>query len=304
MDKVKSPLVPASKVSLLETVPADKLIKAWKTYYDIEVTEEFHGIENIFLYRCETSQLDFFTPSSVAGSDQLYHNLRRLDWFYMPEKWEFDEAIKDIAGCRSILEVGCGPGFFIEKAMKNFNGRTIKGIDMSKSSIENAISRNLPVEKAGVKEILDRGDRFETVCSFQVLEHIDQPYDFLDALVKLIKRGGRLILCVPNKESFLKHQDNILDMPPHHMTKWNVFTFKYLEKLFPLRLTRISFEPLAKYHIHGYVDAYNHYWRESLLFLKQFTTMSRLNWIKNFLEKSGLYRLLRGQSLYVVFEKL
>jgi SAM-dependent methyltransferase len=304
MASVPSPLVPTSITHLLDTFQVAKLIDDWQATFEIDISSELNGIEEISLYRCQASQLDFFVPASAAGSEQLYRDLRKFDWFYMPEKWEFEEAFKDLVGCKRILEVGCGPGFFVEKATKKLKGSMVKGIELSEAAIQKALQKNLPVEQVDLQELVTRGEIFDAVCSFQVLEHINQPRDFLEAMVKVLAPGGSLILCVPNKDSFLRYRYNLLDMPPHHMTRWNSFTFKYLEKLFPLKIVRMSFEPLARYHIYGYVAAYSKYWRAKLPVGRYFLSEPRLRKIANILEKSGLHRFLRGQSLYVLFERL
>ena len=56
----------------------------------------------------------FYTPSELAGSASLYEQLQKFDWYYMPEKWEFRQALSWIQaehGVRRLLEVG-GRGFF------------------------------------------------------------------------------------------------------------------------------------------------------------------------------------------------
>ena len=304
MANAPSPLVPTSTTHLLDTFQATKLIDDWQAILGIDISSELNGIEKISLYRCQVSQIDFFTPASAAGSDQLYRNLQKFDWFYMPEKWEFEEALKDLVGCEKILEVGCGPGFFVEKATKKLKGSSVKGIELSEATIQKALQKNLPVERVDLQELVARGEIFEAVCSFQVLEHVNQPRDFLEAMIKVLAPGGRLILCVPNKDSFLQYQYNLLDMPPHHMTRWNSFTFQYLEKLFPLKIVQMRFEPLAQYHISRYVESYAQHWCTKLPVLRRFLSGARLRQISDILERSGLCRLLRGQSLYALFKKL
>ena len=304
MASVPSPLVASSWSHLLETFQAVKLIEEWQTSFGIDISDELDGIDEISLYRCEASILEFFTPASAAGSDQLYQKLQRLEWFYMEGKWEFEEAIKDIVGCKKILEVGCGPGFFVEKAIRELRGSLIKGIELTESTLNNALKRNLPVERVDLLELVERGEVFDAVCSFQVLEHVSQPRDLLQAMVQVLAPGGRLIVCVPNRDSFLRYQYNLLDMPPHHMTRWNTTTLRFLEKVFPLRVKRINFEPLAHYHINGYVTAYGQCMRSKLPLGRYFFSESRLQKLADVLEKSGLYRFLRGQSLYALFEKL
>lgn len=296
---MKSPLSLNATTRLIESYEPRKLREDWQRAFEIDISPELKGVEKIHLYHCEDSQLDFFLPESVAGSERLYEALQKFDWFYMPDKWEFEEAMKDLADCESLLEVGCGQGFFIEKALKYLKCKSVKGIEFSDEAVKKARSKDLPVVKATLKELIDKGETFDAVCSFQVLEHISSPRPFLEEVLKVLKPGGALIMCVPNKGSFLKYQYNILDMPPHHMTRWCLDTFKYLEKIFPLKLHKSSFEPLAEYHIDGYVNAYGRN------ICRRFPVPSVVfNSFSNFLKITGLYRFCRGQSLYVRLTKL
>jgi SAM-dependent methyltransferase len=300
----RSPLVPGSTTLLVEVFRVGDLIARWKAAFDIDISEELAGLEEIALYRCEDSQLDFFVPASAEGSPQLYEQLGRLDWFYMPEKWEFEEGIRDLRGCDRILEVGCGPGFFLEKAEHHLTASTVKGTETNQSLVHRAVGRGLNVEQLELGALAARGEVFDAVCSFQVLEHAAQPRTLLSSMVSLLSSGGKLIICVPNKSSFLKHQCNLLDMPPHHMTRWSSYTLRYLERVFPLRLLSIRHEPLAPYHTRGYVTAYADYLCAKVPALRMVLSQPRTPTIARMLENSRLRRRLRGQSLYAVFERI
>jgi hypothetical protein len=57
---------------------------------------------------------------------------------------------------------------------------------------------------------------------------------------------------VPNAAVAVKldpERTGLLDQPPHHMSHWDEQVFYYLEKILPLKVRSVAFEPLAKYHI-------------------------------------------------------
>ncbi len=209
-----------------------------------------------------------------------------------------------MSGCQRILEVGCGSGLFLEEIVRQLPGSSVMGIELSEWAVQQARQKNLPVEKMDLQALIDRHETFDAVCSFQVLEHVSQPRALLESLVTLLSPGGKLVLGVPNKDCFLKHQYNLLDLPPHHMTRWGDFTFMYLEKLLPLKLVRVSLEPLAKYHIKGYVSAYAQYWHAKFPLMQFLLSNRRVDDLSRMIEKTGWYRFLRGQTLYALFERL
>jgi SAM-dependent methyltransferase len=298
-----SPLVPTAPVRLLSKIRTAHLIDDWKKSLGVDIADLLEGIEEIFLYRCQESQVDFFMPAEAEGPPEFYEKLRKFDWYYMAEKWEFDQALQDLKGSRRILEVGSGPGLFVEKVLRESKGSCIRGLELSAAAFQEAHRKELPVEQRDLQEVAAKGETFDAVCSFQVLEHVPQPRRFLETMVKVLSPGGKLILCVPNKDGYLKHEYNLLDLPPHHMTRWNAFTFKFLERLFPLKLKTIRREPLAHYHIPGYVWGYADYWSSRVPPFANLFSEGRRRWLSKFLERSGFHRYLRGHSLYVVFEK-
>ena len=244
---VRSPLTGNQKVDYISNISSIDIIQEWKSRYEIDVSEEFRNIDTIHLYRCQESKLKFFMPLSVAASDRLYHELERFDWYYMEDKWEYEMAVRDLHGCKRVLEVGCGQGEFIERLIEN-DKFDVLGIEINERAVSRALKKGLPVVKTEIENINEFG-KFDGVCMFQVLEHIPQPKRFIEIILQNLKTGGVLIFSVPNADSFLKYSKlNILDMPPHHMTRWSTYTIRYLQHLFPVKLLKVSEEPLAQYH--------------------------------------------------------
>jgi SAM-dependent methyltransferase len=300
----ESPLVPGAPVRLLSRIPASQLITDWKKSMGIDIAGLLGGIPEILLYRCQASQVDFFLPPEAAGTPEFYEELRKFDWYYLAGKWEFNEALRDLAGRQRILEVGSGTGFFVEMAGRELKGAKVQGIEFNENAVSQAREKELPVVQMDLDELGRRGETFDAVCGFQVLEHVHHPRELLAAMVQILEPGGVLVLSVPNRDSFLRHQYNLLDMPPHHMTRWNGGVLAYLSRLFPLRLLGLRFEPLAPYHISGYVAAYGEYWRAKVPFLGRPLSEERLGRLADFIRQRGLNRFLRGQSLYGVFQRL
>ena len=146
---------------------------------------------------------------------------------------------------------------------------------------------------------------FDAVCTFQVLEHVPEPRKFLRSLIKLLKPKGKLIISVPNSESFPKYcQNNLLDQPPHHMTQWCQETFNSLTSIFPIQANRFRIEPLAEYHINWYtsiqLSRLPKIWRSQRLAHRAATLV-----LKAILKYSPSIRtLISGHTLYVCFEKI
>ncbi len=299
---VVSPLTGSADVTLLETIPAAQLICDWQQIYRIDITNELHGHPEIQMYLCNQSGLRFFYPFDTAGSGQLYAQLQQFDWYYMPDKWEHQVARNDLAGSSKILEVGCGSGHFINSSRQR--GLNIQGIELNETAVREAQSRGLPVERLDLAEAAQKyAGTFDAVCNFQVLEHVPNPGEFLRWSLQLLKPGGKLICCVPNGESFIQHEYNLLNLPPHHMLYWSETSFRALEKFFPVKTGHIVFEPLTDYHVVLYLKAYGGHYRKTAWWGK--LAFNRfLMPLYGMALRAGLRKCFRGQSIYVQFTKV
>ena len=301
MQQITSPLTGAAAVTELRTISVDDLVRDWQASFGIDVSSELHDCREIHLYQCNETKLKFFVPGHLFGSEQFYAQLQKFDWFYMDAKWEFDVALSDLNGCREVLEVGSGTGAFLKRALNA--GFNIRGLELSGAALAVAKQRNLPVEKMDLSEIsVQYPEHFDAVCSFQVLEHVSNPREFLNWAISALKPGGRLIICVPNSESFLQYQYNLLDMPPHHMTQWSRDALFSLEKIFPLKVLSVKYEPLASYHVLGFLRAYAEHYKSRSFFNKIFYS-ERMLAIYEKVMMTGCRKLFRGQSIYCCFQK-
>jgi SAM-dependent methyltransferase len=290
-------------VSEVDRIQTHTLIDAWRQLYGIDVEEELGDCKSIALYRCHSCGFQYFQPSTAAGSPSLYAQLCKMDWYYGAEKWEHDVALRDIEGATKIIEIGCGSGEFIARA-RDEKGLPVEGLEQNPEAVEGARRRGLLVSAGDVREIaLERPAGYDVVCSFQVLEHVPVPRDFLDSCLALLRPGGKLLLGLPNSRSFLRYQFNLLDLPPHHMSRWDAHIVRELPSIFPLRLRTLRFEPLARNHVCSYLDTH-----VSRLRPASWGRPSRVPRLLSLLSvmiiRSGVRRFLLGQTLYASFTRI
>jgi SAM-dependent methyltransferase len=300
MQDVRSPLTQTDRVTLIDTIPTADLVADWKRL-DIDITGDLHGHQEIRLYRCDQTGLLFFWPGDIAGSAKLYEGLQKFAWYYAPHKWEYDAALRTLAGARRVLEIGCGDGAFVAKAMAA--GMNILGIELNPQAVKVARQRGLPVELMDLADAARRHDgAMDAVCAFQVLEHVTDVRGFLEAAIRMVKPGGLLVLCVPNAEGYLREIPSRLDMPPHHMSKWSIGTFEALSQILPVDLVETHLEPLSAAHLAPYVAAkwstYRRRWPYLAWLLNRPTA-----WFARLALRVGLRRFATGQSLYAVMKK-
>jgi 2-polyprenyl-3-methyl-5-hydroxy-6-metoxy-1,4-benzoquinol methylase len=100
---------------------------------------------------------------------------------------------------RRLLDVGCGLGFFVSRALEC--GWEAFGCDTSPQWVEQAARRagEERIMLGGAEQIPAAAGRFDLITSWDVLEHIFDPLPFLGAIRRLLAPGGRLFLRTPNE---------------------------------------------------------------------------------------------------------
>lgn len=244
---IKSPIT-GQAVVLEKRISPFKIQEKYRNNYGIEVEDLLKGQE-IELYRCETTGFKFFYPFDVAGDGQFYSKLQVFDWYYMPWKWEHELCKKIINQGSKVLEVGCAKGDFLRRVKEEI-GVKVVGLELNKKAIKEGKRNGLPIVDETIQaHAINNKGKYDVVCSFQVLEHISDVNSFLQAQIDCIKENGRLIIAVPNNDSFIKYDEgNTLNHPPHHMGLWTPGSVKSLEKVFNIKLAGIYFEPLQEIH--------------------------------------------------------
>lgn len=185
------------------------------------------------------------------------------------------------------------------------DGHSAVGLEINEAAVRIGRSRGCDVRQATLEHFAAECDQpFDAVCAFQVLEHVRDPCSFLRSALRCLRDGGLAIFAVPNGEGIFSSLDVALDMPPHHMLRWNGAALQYLTKLFPLILEDLRVEPLSRLHVGLLADAcFNHPafsgsgWGS--LRRRAVGTLASKYWSHHF----GECRL-PGHSLFVVFRKV
>ena len=118
-----------------------------------------------------------------------------------------------------ILDLGCGVGYFLEVAKENNwevygTEYTIEAIEICKQKGIKMIEGDFPTSASGLSE-------FDIVTSFEVIEHIGEPFTHIREAYKVLRKGGLFYLTTPNFNSLnskiLKNKWNVICFPEHLM---------------------------------------------------------------------------------------
>jgi 2-polyprenyl-6-hydroxyphenyl methylase/3-demethylubiquinone-9 3-methyltransferase len=145
---------------------------------------------------------DWWDPD---GTSAMLHRLNPPRLRYIRERvdahWGGDgRSFAPLAG-RTALDVGCGAGLLAEPLARL--GAAVTGIDAAPELVEaaraHASAQGLAIDyRAGGVDAV-AGERFDLVCSLEVVEHTADPAAFVRGLADAVTDGGLLIMSTPNR---------------------------------------------------------------------------------------------------------
>lgn len=256
---MKCPLCNYNDIIKIDTIDKNSLVELYKKFTKVDFSYLLK--QNINFYECQVCRLRFYYPV-IIGDEKFYNSLQKFDWYYMNDKQEYRFAKEFIKESDKVLEIGSGKGAF----SRYIPTKAYIGLDVSKKAKRLAEENGITILNETIQEYSSKHKgEFDVVCCFQVLEHIGDPKRFIKASLNTLKSGGKLIVGVPSDDSFLKYVTNdILNMPPHHVTRWSDRTLKFIAQHFDLDLITIFHEKVQPYHKRLYINTLF----QSLLFNK------------------------------------
>lgn len=302
----RSNIEPCGKVLSL-----DYLFSLWQPIVFSEAVLREHNNQASVtqLFACRKCGLQAFFPQ-IIGTPSFYVEAYGLanqekvpDFTYSEEKWDFKQALRDAEGCASLIEFGCGPGYFLSQAKAMVP--KVCGLEYNEPAAQRARAAGFDIYDA-INDLAALEGSFDAAFSFHVLEHVSDPLEFLGRVATLVKPGGRIGISVPNQEGPIRFMDPcVMNMPPHHATRWSLRSLSALAEKLGLHVQRVAYEPLLLEN-HSY---YSVYWvRQALagdffmLGILRGIVSITLRAVFHLFRLSGMqyFTWLKGLSIYVL----
>lgn len=241
------PLCRSLEIQDEETVPSSDICKIHERGQSVDPAYLFKNVPSLTFCVCNNCGIGFYFPF-VSGDSNYYSLMGKTEWYYEHEgKSEFEYAAKYIQNGQTVLDVGAGVGRF---------GRYLPeteylGIELSDHAVTKAQQDGVNVIKKDLFELAnEKAEFFDVVASFQVIEHIPNPKEFIEAMKNLLKPGGVLILATPNNDSKLFKTENMsLNAPPHHLLLWNQASLKWIARELKMEIQNIYTENVQIIHL-------------------------------------------------------
>lgn len=178
----------SQSTAILQTIKQDDINALYERAFGLDVSHIITS--NLLYHHCKICDLRFFTCEDgtiPTGDNHFYNTLNTLEWYYFAKKHEYDYVQKYINPESKVLEVSCGKAAFAHflppEAKKHYIG-----LELSTGAKEMASKDGICIENISVEEYAkSHAKGFDIACSFQVLEHVSNPYGFLQAQIECLK---------------------------------------------------------------------------------------------------------------------
>jgi len=149
-----------------------------------------------------------------------------------------------------LLDIGSGTGHFLSE-MRN-SGWDVNGVEINKKAREYSVSTSgIDVYPPSEISAFSSGN-FDCITLWHVLEHFENPFEYMIEIQRMLKPEGILIVALPNCSSFdaehYKEYWSAYDVP-RHLWHFNPETFKLFAEKNGFGISSIRTLPLDVFYI-------------------------------------------------------
>jgi len=206
-----------------------------------------HKFQEDYLNKCEFCGLAF--DSRKPSNEELKNYYQRYSYSKLrpcpsATAQSFLNLINEFRKYRkngNILDIGCGQGDFLFEAQKH--GWKTFGSEYSDSAISLCRNRGLNVVKEPISLFSFGNMKFDVITSFEVIEHIQTPNEFLETARSLLRPGGIFYFTTPNFNSILRHLEGskfAIICYPEHLCFYSKKTIRHLSEKNGFIIKKIS----------------------------------------------------------------
>lgn len=194
------------------------------------------------LVTCVECGLEHFADAP-QGDAKFYALLMSGDLSYEDYRWEFGVVRDLIFAGASVVDIGCGTGAFLRSLPE---GPTRTGLDHNRAALE-VLQHADPTIYALPQDAAEHADevgcRYDIVTAFQLLEHVENPRALLRAARRLCRPEGWVYVSVPHRDRSGRGSFEVLDHPPHHLTRWRREQLELAAEAEGLAVDGVWYEP-------------------------------------------------------------
>jgi SAM-dependent methyltransferase len=178
-------------------------------------SEDTHTIDPVAsIDECGSCGYAFANPRPVVEDIAAYYSRPSKYDRWLDQEHGFDRLARwRLAQIRTrggdLLDVGAGIGQFLAHAKKDFN--SVQGTEISRSAIEIArVMYGINLIHGEIECLDIPAKSFDVITLFHVLEHVPNPRTTVETCHRLLRKGGVLVIAVPNDRRSLRQRSKRL----------------------------------------------------------------------------------------------
>ncbi|MDA9120882.1 class I SAM-dependent methyltransferase [Flavobacteriales bacterium] len=176
------------------------------------------GFEKHHLTKCGSCGFVFCKPIPTPDElNEVYEGYGRNDYLSDLTIQAYERVLDSFEPYRKtnkLIDVGCGIGYFLEVAKKR--GWEVYGTEFTEEAVKICEEKGAKMELGVLNPSNYEADSFDVVCSFEVIEHINNPLEELSSFNQILRKGGLVYCTTPNFNAVERFQLG---------TSWNVLTY-------------------------------------------------------------------------------
>lgn len=234
---------------ILHSLSAEDILKCWASggiRFAPGTVQSLFDERTIHLHECRDCGFQFFNPA-LAGGAKFYEQIdAQGSGYYAPNRPENERNARFAVGhgYRTMLDVGCGPGFALDVAKRS--GLETFGIELSSTAAKAAAQRGHAIFPVLLNEMDSIWEgKFDMISLNQLLEHVPDPIGLIQQCIRLLSSKGAIAIAVPGVNTILRFTPWLeANWPPHHISRWRIADFNTLARETGLRVIKAGGDQL------------------------------------------------------------
>jgi len=196
-----------------------------------------NSFEKLFLAKCQNC--DFIFDKRIPSENELiehykiyaYSQLKPLPNLTRVSYHKLLDTFEQYRGSGNILDIGCGQGDFLVEAKKR--NWKVYGTEYSRAAVKLCKERDINMYQGELNQESFSGLDFDVITSFEVIEHINNPNDFMSEANNKLRKSGLFYCTTPNFNSILRNFEKSkfkMICYPEHISFYTKQSIKHLGK--------------------------------------------------------------------------
>lgn len=220
---------------------ADTFLKKEQLLYP----QRLYPLNCLLCQKCGHLQNEIFVPGEERYVESNYSYTSSNSPSAMAHWDEFCNTVSKFAGLKpgdTVIEFGSNDGYLIGQFQKK--GACVMGIDPSPIMAAVANKNGIPticdfLNKSAVKKIVAKNGKAKIICGNNVLNHIENLKEAMQAIKSGLENNGYLVVEVPSLRDTIEKY--LFDMIFHeHISTFSIKSIDYLFKRYDLFITTVE----------------------------------------------------------------